>query len=126
MIEYTVQVHPNGTKYWYLNGKLHREDGPAIECADGTKKWYLNGKLHREDGPAVEYPDGTKWWYLNDQLHREDGPAWEYADGRRLWYLNGKELTEEEHRQQTQPQPTCDGKTVEIDGKVYVLTLKEN
>ena len=23
--------------------------------ADGYKSWYLNGKLHREDGPAREY-----------------------------------------------------------------------
>ena len=44
----------NGDKSWYLNGKLHREDGPAIERANGDKSWYLNGKLHREDGPAVE------------------------------------------------------------------------
>ena len=34
----------DGTKSWYLNGKLHREDGPAIECADGNKFWYLNGE----------------------------------------------------------------------------------
>jgi hypothetical protein len=27
-----------------LNGKLHREDGPAVIWADGTKRWYLNGK----------------------------------------------------------------------------------
>jgi hypothetical protein len=33
----------DGTKFWYLNGKYHRTDGPAIEDADGTKKWYLNG-----------------------------------------------------------------------------------
>ena len=33
MIEYTVKVYPNGDKSWYLNGKLHREDGPAIEYA---------------------------------------------------------------------------------------------
>jgi len=26
-----------------LNGKLHREDGPAIEFANGDKSWYLNG-----------------------------------------------------------------------------------
>ena len=49
------------TKAWYLNGKLHREDGPAVEFADGDKFWYLNGKLHREDGPAVEYADGDKF-----------------------------------------------------------------
>jgi hypothetical protein len=27
-----------------MNGKWHREDGPAIEFADGTKYWYLDGK----------------------------------------------------------------------------------
>ena len=37
MIEYTVKVYPNGDKYWCLNGKLHREDGPAIEWANGDK-----------------------------------------------------------------------------------------
>ena len=31
MIEYTVKVWGNGNKSWYLNGKLHREDGPAYE-----------------------------------------------------------------------------------------------
>ena len=31
MIEYTVEVYDSGTKYWYLNGERHREDGPAIE-----------------------------------------------------------------------------------------------
>ena len=28
--------------------------------------WYLNGKLHREDGPAVS-TNGDKDWYLNDE-----------------------------------------------------------
>ncbi len=32
---------------------------------DGVKEWYLDGKLHREDGPAIEYPDGSKEWFLN-------------------------------------------------------------
>jgi hypothetical protein len=32
----------------------------------GTKRWFLNGKYHREDGPAVEYANGSKEWYLND------------------------------------------------------------
>ena len=57
---------------------------------DGTKEWYLNGKLHREDGPAIEYPDAHKEWCLNDKLHREDGPAIEWSDGSKSWYLNGK------------------------------------
>ena len=44
MIEYTVKVSDFGTKSWYLNGKQHREDGPAIEYSSGHKSWYLNGK----------------------------------------------------------------------------------
>ena len=80
MIEYTVKVWANGTKYWFLNDKLHREDGPAIEYASGSKSWYLNGKLHREDGPAIECADGDK-----------------------SWYLNGKKVTEEEHKRMTSP-----------------------
>jgi hypothetical protein len=53
-------------KYYYLNGKLHREDGPAIEF-NNTEHWYLNGKLHREDGPALEDINGNKFWYINDK-----------------------------------------------------------
>ena len=79
----------DGGTEWYLNGKRHREDGPAIEYANGYKSWYLNGKLHREDGPATEYA-GYKAWYLNGKRHREDGPAIEYANGTKKWYQNGK------------------------------------
>jgi len=103
MIKYEVEVNANGDKYWYLNDKLHREDGPAVEDADGTNYWYLNGKLHREDGPAVEDADGTKCWYLNDKFHREDGPAIEYANGSKCWYLNDRYLTEAEHKAKTNP-----------------------
>ena len=78
MIEYTVKVWDNGNKSWFLNGKYHREDGPAREYASSSKYWYLNDKLHREDGPAIEYANGDKYWYLND-----------------------KEVTEEEHKRQT-------------------------
>ena len=88
------EVTINRTKFWYLNEKLHRVDGPAIEFADGTKDWWLNGYRHREDGPSLEDADGTKAWYLNDKLHREDGPAIEDADGTKEWYLNGKQVQE--------------------------------
>jgi hypothetical protein len=70
MITYTVKVDEIATR-WYLNDKLHREDGPAIEYSDGSKSWYLNGKLHREDGPAIEWANGSKWRYLNDQYFTE-------------------------------------------------------
>ena len=103
--EYTVRVYKDHTE-WFLNGKLHREDGPAIEYANGTKFWYLNGKRHREDGPAIKWANEDKFWYLND-----------------------KELTEQEHAAQTKKSTTafgtnasCDGEIVEIRGEKYKLT----
>ena len=83
----------DGSKHWYLNGKLHREDGPAIEHSNNYKEWWLNGKRHREDGPAIEYPNGSKFWYSNGKRHRKDGPAIEYANGSKDWYLNDEEIT---------------------------------
>jgi hypothetical protein len=72
MIEYTVRVYDKGTREWYLNGKLHREDGPAIEYANGTREWFLNDKLHREDGPAIECVDGSRYWWLNGAEYTEE------------------------------------------------------
>jgi hypothetical protein len=60
-----------GIKWRLPDGKLHREDGPAIEWYDGTKSWYLNGEMHREDGPAIEPGPGCTWthrqWWLNGE-----------------------------------------------------------
>ena len=96
-----VLENSNGCKEWRVNGKLHREDGPAMGNA-----WYINGKLHREDGPAVvsydvdelDEDDDTfamftsrrEEWYINGKLHREDGPAVESEDEFKAWYNNGK------------------------------------
>ena len=119
MKTYTVEVHDNGDKHWYLNGKLHREDGPAVEYTDGGKFWVRDGKYHREDGPAIEFANGDKYWYRDGELHREDGPAIEYADGDRLWYLNGIQLTEVEFNNRVKK--NCEGKLVEVDGVKYKL-----
>ena len=86
----TMTVDGNGSKIWMLNGKRHREDGPAVKYPDGNKAWYLHGKYHREDGPAIEWANGNKSWWLHGKLHREDGPAAEWADGRKEWYLNDR------------------------------------
>jgi len=80
----------NGTKYWYKDGLLHREDGPAVEWADGAKFWYKEGKLHRIDGPAIEYANGSKLWYEKGKLHRIDGSAVEWNDGIKEWWIEGK------------------------------------
>lgn len=56
------------TRWFNEAGRLHREDGPAVECND-IKEWFINGDLHRIDGPAVEYTDGDKlWFYKNEHI----------------------------------------------------------
>jgi hypothetical protein len=80
--------YANGDKYWFINDKNHREDGPAMEYANGDKYWFMNGRLHREDGPAIEYANGDKCWFINGRLHREDGPAVEKENGDKRWYIN--------------------------------------
>ena len=123
MKTYIVNVDDCGSKFWYLNGKLHREDGPAIEYPDGSKFWYLNGKRHRVDGPAIEDADGSKEWYLNGKRHRVDGPAMEWTDGTKRWFLDGVEYTEADWRKQLQKKvkAPCVGKIVEVDGVKYKL-----
>ena len=68
MIRTVVIEHSNGTREWYKNGKLYRDDGPAIEGSDGTREWYINGKRHRDDGPAVEHSNGIRKWYMDGNL----------------------------------------------------------
>jgi hypothetical protein len=65
-------IDEHGHKFWYLNGKFHRTNGPAIEYANGHKRWYLNGIRHRTDGPACEYADGRTRWYFHHQRYTFD------------------------------------------------------
>jgi hypothetical protein len=60
---------------------------------DGNKRYYLNGLLHREDGPAVEYVNRSKFWYQNGFLHRIDGPAVMFFDGDTYWWFHGQEIS---------------------------------
>lgn len=105
----------DGREEWWVNGRPHREAGPAITAPDGTQKWYFEGKLHREHGPAVVNPNGvhewyrhgkrhrlggpavkggpqthSKKWYYDGKLHRRYGPAIEHPDGGQEWYEDGK------------------------------------
>jgi hypothetical protein len=63
-----ISIDEAGNKCHWLNGRVHRTDGPAIENSSGDRGWKLNGEWHREDGPAVEYINGTVAWYLNHEL----------------------------------------------------------
>ena len=47
-----------------LNGKRHREDGPAIEYANGHKAWHLNGKEYTE----TEYNQLRNNDYIENQI----------------------------------------------------------
>ena len=60
-----IVKYADDTICWYKDNKLHKENGPAVECDNGDKYWYKNGKLHRDNGPAVEYADGTQCWFQN-------------------------------------------------------------
>lgn len=84
--EIKIYYYSNGQKqseYWLLNGKYHREDGPANQYwyENGQKEyegWYLVGKKHREDGSAIQswYEDGQKeyefWWLNGENCSREN------------------------------------------------------
>lgn len=97
MLMNMLEIDKYGNRFWYNEkGLYHRIDGPACEYYDGSKEWYINGKLHRTNGPACEYVDGGRWWWLNGERHREDGPAMEYRNGNKEWYVNGKRYYTEE------------------------------
>ena len=70
---------------YYLNGNLHREDGPAAEYISGIKYWYINGKIHNLNGPACEWYDNIKFYYIEGKQYdtKEEFEAATYM------YLNG-------------------------------------
>ena len=66
-----------GETRYYLNGKIHREGGPAVFTHGGDREWYYHGQLHRLDGPAVQGPggwfdDGNEWWVFGEQFFSEE------------------------------------------------------
>ena len=96
-----------GDEDWYLNGKLHRVDGPALQwmggvAAGGHEAWHLNGKRHRVDGPAFQWAGGVaagghEEWCLNGELHRDpsDGPAVSGGAGGESWFVRGVEYPDQ-------------------------------
>lgn len=85
-----------GARTWWRDGRLHRDDGPAVERPDGRREWWRDGQRHRADGPAIECADGYRSWYLDGQRHRDDGPAIERPDGSRSWWRDGRQVAGEE------------------------------
>lgn len=84
------------SKYYYQNGQLHRDDGPAIDLNTGEKAYYQHGQLHRLDGPArirPEYTDSPhlarEEWYVNGKPHRVGKPALIFHKSEH-WMENGQ------------------------------------
>lgn len=58
------------TYKYYRNGKLHRDDGPAVIKPDGTQEWYKEGKLYREDGPFIVYTSDVANWNKEGKISK--------------------------------------------------------
>jgi hypothetical protein len=54
-IEY--RKYNDGGQQWYKNSELHKDNGPAVICANGNEYWYINGERHRINGPAIILTD---------------------------------------------------------------------
>jgi len=65
----TIGEHPPRIKEWFVNSELHKTE----TSENGNKFWYLNDKLHREDGPAQVYTDGEERWWLNNTEYSKRG-----------------------------------------------------
>ena len=56
--------------------RRHRLNKPAVENITG-KAWYVNGKLHRLDGPAVEWNASIElncWYIEGNEIEKERYP----------------------------------------------------
>ena len=60
---YKSSLINNNPTFIESNGNHHHMN----EDEFGNKFWYLNGKRHRANGPVIEYGNGTKYWYLNEK-----------------------------------------------------------
>lgn len=60
-------IYLDGANHWTNEeGRLHREDGPAIEYLNGDWSWLFNGKWHRISGPS-EWIGRKYGWWVNDE-----------------------------------------------------------
>lgn len=89
-IDYLLHIFNNKNQEFILQQKTN-----MVIDKDGTIRYYKNGKLHNDNGPAIEYVNTAKAWLINGQFHRKDGPAIEYVNGSKEWWINGKFIKSE-------------------------------
>jgi hypothetical protein len=104
-----IIVGLDGVKTYYLNDKVHREDGPAMITPNGDKYWMMHDVQHRVDGPATELADGSKFWFVHGKRHRLDGPACQVIkmsiDAENMsiyneWWINDKKFDSQKEFEQ--------------------------
>ena len=59
------EIKKNGFITYYIDSKIHREDGPAVIWHNGGISYHVNNKRHRKDGPAIFWANGHAWYYSN-------------------------------------------------------------
>lgn len=117
-------IYASGTTKWYYEGNLHRTNGPAVERINGQQEWWQDGLRHRLDGPAVIVPGAFQHWYKRGNRHRLDGPASEWSNGDYRYYIDGIQLTEKQfHERKDELLRKINyyksPEFIEIDGKRY-------
>ena len=64
-----------GNIYYYKKNTYirHNPYGPAIIWINGSKFYFIEDKCHRLDGPAAVYKDDENYYYINNkQLTKEE------------------------------------------------------
>lgn len=73
-----MRIEENESYRWVFNEfhKLSSTEGPAfISKKDNYKAWYLNGRLHRIDGPAKIYGNGyQEYWVTGTKYTEQEYP----------------------------------------------------
>jgi len=94
--------YPDGRGEWWREGVMHRDETdkhgtslPAV-ITSVTRKWIKNGKLDRNDGPAVILSEHGRYrceeWWVDGKRHRIEGPAVIDTAGVTEWWNYGKKL----------------------------------
>lgn len=87
-----------GSVLYFKNGKLHREDGPAVDC-EFVKVWFKNGKPCNDDGPWIVFSSGVIIYsYLQPK------PFMQFPCGFKKYLdVYGNDITEQEHLREYKP-----------------------
>lgn len=73
------------TCVYLRNNQIHRTGGPAVIFENGIYIWYFKGKIHREDGPAIERSKTLEQLRNDKQLWPMNPPQF-WSIG---FYING-------------------------------------